>query len=125
VECHTRAGRSERELRTAAPPRDGTRWPGFRGTEDGTLEGNLREEIVGGIMLDAMYAADAMEPFYTVALGADGLLEIFIDHFRQTRTPSQGAPASTYRTSCGRSSASLRCRERRFRPSRTTAASPK
>lgn len=66
--------------------------PGFRGTEDGTLEGNLREEIVGGIMLDAMDAADPTEPFDTVALGADGLLEIFIDHFGQTRTRSQGAP---------------------------------
>jgi hypothetical protein len=66
--------------------------PGFLGTDDGTLGGDLREEIIGGIMLDAMDDADAAEPFDTVALGADGLLEIFIDHFGQTRPPSQGTP---------------------------------
>ncbi|MFK7999290.1 MAG: hypothetical protein AB8H86_06815 [Polyangiales bacterium] len=66
--------------------------PGFVGTEDGTLEGNLREEIIGGIMLDAMDPADASEPFDTVALGTSGMLALFIDHFGQTRTPSQGAP---------------------------------
>lgn len=67
--------------------------PEFRGTTDGTVNGDLREEIVNGILWDAYDEASADEPFDRVALGDDGMMALLVDHFgAPTAPPNQGAP---------------------------------
>lgn len=63
----------------------------FFGTDNGTLGGDLREEIVEGILWDAYDAFDAEEPFDTLEIGADGMMEIFIGYFGDGGAPNVGA----------------------------------
>ncbi len=56
--------------------------PGFRGTRDGTASGNLREELIGGILLDAFdeLGGDA-DPEDQLALGLAPTMRVLVDHF--------------------------------------------
>lgn len=65
--------------------------PTFTGTTDGTATGDLREEIVSGILWDAFDPASASEPFDRVALGREGWLRLLIDHFGAGAVPDRGA----------------------------------
>ena len=55
--------------------------PTFTGTTDGTASGDLREEIVSGILWDAFDPAIGSEPFDRVALGEADWMRLLIDHF--------------------------------------------
>lgn len=53
----------------------------LQGTTSGDLSGNLREEIISGVLWDAYDPPSADEPFDTVELGADGHMQILLDYF--------------------------------------------
>ncbi len=53
----------------------------LQGTTTGDLSGNLREELVSGVLWDAYDPPSADEPFDTVELGADGHMRILLDYF--------------------------------------------
>ena len=61
---------------------NGVSQPDFRGTSDGTQAGNLREEIVAGIMWDAFDSASSAESFDRVTIGVEGQMQILVDYFR-------------------------------------------
>jgi len=65
--------------------------PTFTGTADGTATGDLREEIVSGILWDAFDPASGSEPFDRVALGTEGWMRLLIDHFGGGGLPDRGA----------------------------------
>ncbi len=65
--------------------------PTFSGTTDGTATGNLREEIVSGILWDAFDPASGSEPFDRVELGLDGWMRLLVDHFGGGGLPDRGA----------------------------------
>lgn len=70
---------------------DGVGDPTFTGTTTGTATGNLREEIVSGILWDAFDPASGSEPFDRVALGLDGWMRLLIDHFGAGGLSDRGA----------------------------------
>lgn len=53
--------------------------PGFVGTSDGTLTGDLREEIIGGILLDA-WDDDSGEPADRIALGDRAIMDLLTNY---------------------------------------------
>ncbi len=65
--------------------------PALSGTTDGTIYGDLREEIPAAILWDAYDAPSQEEPFDTVEIGADGHAEILFDLFAPRDQPSVGA----------------------------------
>ena len=82
---------SVRSIDLEAVTVNGVATPDLVGTTDGTATGNLREEIVAGILWDAYDEADAAEPFDRVALGVDGVLALLVDHFGAPSVPDAGA----------------------------------
>ncbi|NIR38739.1 MAG: hypothetical protein GWO22_23055, partial [Actinobacteria bacterium] len=65
--------------------------PTFTGTTDGTATGDLREEIVSGILWDAFDPASDAEPFDRVALGLAEWMALLVDHFGGGSIPDRGA----------------------------------
>ena len=55
--------------------------PALRGTTSGTLTGDLREELVAGILWDVFDPPTPTEPFDRVALGRAGMFEVLTDVF--------------------------------------------
>ncbi len=53
------------------------------GTDDGSLGGDLREEVIAGILWDALDPASPDEPFDTVEIGPDGHMDLLLDYFGQ------------------------------------------
>ncbi|MBW2463395.1 MAG: hypothetical protein JRH11_17225 [Deltaproteobacteria bacterium] len=63
----------------------------FLGTSTGGLGGDLREEIVAGVLWDAFDPASSDEAFDRVALGASGQLEILVDVLSDRSLADHGA----------------------------------
>lgn len=83
---------SNRIMQFEAVTLDGVSRTDFVGTSTGRIDGQLREEIVAGILWDAFDAASAAEPFDRVALGVAGQLAILVDYFGTWPHADQGAP---------------------------------
>ncbi|MEM9864011.1 MAG: hypothetical protein AAF938_20595 [Myxococcota bacterium] len=62
----------------------------FRGTTGG-LGGRLREELIGGVLLDAFDAPSADEPFDTLALGEAATMRLLVGYFGGRRRVDAGA----------------------------------
>lgn len=82
---------SNRIMEFEAVTLDGISRTDFFGTSNGRLDGQLREEIVAGILWDAFDGPTAAEPFDRVALGAAGVVRILVDYFGTWPHPDQGA----------------------------------
>ena len=63
----------------------------FLGTVGNSPTGRLREEIVAGIMWDAYDAASTEEPFDTIELGLEGMMEILVGYFGTWPHADRGA----------------------------------
>ena len=57
------------------------------GTTNGAQSGDLREEVVAGILWDALDPATPAEPFDAVELGEDGHMAILLSYFGPTGPP--------------------------------------
>ncbi|MCB9507570.1 MAG: hypothetical protein H6700_07195 [Myxococcales bacterium] len=53
----------------------------FFGTTNGRLNGDLREEVVAGVMWDVYDGPSAAEPFDAISLGPDATMAILFDYF--------------------------------------------
>jgi len=66
--------------------------PELFGTESGTLSGRQREELVAGVMWDALDDESAEEPFDTVSIGVEGHMRALVDGLGAIVPPANVGP---------------------------------
>jgi hypothetical protein len=83
---------SVRVIDLEAVTQNGEALPSLRGTSDGTLSGAHREEIVAGVLWDALDEASEAEGFDQVSIGVDGHMEVLLEAFGRGAWVDVGPP---------------------------------